>query len=79
MLISILKLIARNMQEGLRAANKTLLALLHNLAGLPVLSTVVRLARSAALDFFANKNHYGKRKNKKINKFSNNVAQKNFP
>ena len=36
---------------ALSAANKTLLALLHDLAALPVLSAVVRLARNAALSF----------------------------
>ena len=37
--------------ELLSAANKTLLALLPDLAVLPVLSAVVRLARIAALSF----------------------------
>ena len=44
---------------ALSAANKTLLALLPDLAVLPVLSTVVRLARSAVLGFVSRSNgHY---------------------
>ena len=42
---------ARLAKRHLRAANKTLLALLHDLAVLPVLSAVARLARIALLSF----------------------------